>query len=219
MEHRLSWYKRLAMILGVVAVHGLCYQFVNLLNSQRPLSAFFNFHTVVDDWIPYIPWTLVFYYLGDIYILFFAPVIVWKLSETKFVRAVYVFTAMIISGALIQLALPCQAPWPNHLSGVQAFVHNSAFLRPYACLPSMHVALTVLPTCLLFWAIKSNWIRGLSTLMAVLITASIATTKEHFFLDAVTGAIFAFFFFLLWRRKFKTSLKDRWRGKDGNPER
>lgn len=207
------------MVIGVVGLHGLCYQAVNILNSQRPLFPYVNFHTIVDDWIPYVPLTLIFYYLGDAYILFFAPVVVWKLRDTKFVRAVGVYTAMIISGALIQLAFPCQAPWPNHMTSVQLFVHKQAFLRPYACLPSMHVALTVLPACILFWVTKSLWIRALSTMVAFLITVSIVTTKEHYFLDAVTGIVFALVFYVLWESGFKIHIKNRWGKKDGDPTR
>lgn len=207
------------MIIGVVVLHGLCYQAVNILNSHRPLSAFVNFHMVVDDWIPYIPLTLFFYYLGDAYILFFAPIVVWKLSDKKFIRAVGVYAGMIISGALIQLAFPCQAPWPNHLASIQMFVHKQAFLRPYACLPSMHVALTVLPACILFWVTRSCWLRASSTMVAFLITVSIVTAKEHYFLDAVTGIAFALVFYVLWRSGFKIHLIKRLGNKDGNPKR
>jgi hypothetical protein len=192
---------RLSIILGVVALHVACYCAVNTINSNRPASVFMSFHTIVDSWIPYIGWTSIVYYFGDFYILVIAPIIIWQLSDKKFIQAVYAYAGMIVTGALIQLILPGIAPWPNALSGTQEFVHNLIFMRPYACLPSMHVALAVLPGCILFSVTKSKWIRVPSTSMVTLISVSIVSTKEHYFLDAVAGLILALIFFAIWRNK------------------
>lgn len=176
---------------------------VNLINSFRPYSSFYDFHTIIDSWIPYIGWTWIFYYFGDIFILVGASIIVLRLSDMKFFRAMYVYSGMIITGALFQIALPGKAPWPYDLASVQQFVHNLISMRPYACLPSMHVALSVLPVCILFSVFKSSLIRFFSTLLAVLITVSTLTLKEHFFLDALTGLMLGLVFYGFWRLNFK----------------
>jgi len=199
--------KRLPIILGIVLLHGGVYYTVNALNSLRPSSAFINLHTFVDSWIPFVDWTWTIYYLGDVYITVWAFVIVWRLSELAFRKAVYSYIGMIISGALIQLAVPGRAPWPNHLHGAQAFIHDLISMKPYACLPSMHVALTVLPACLLFTSFRSTWIRVISSGIAVLITITTLTMKEHFFLDALTGVLLGLVFFGVWRLSLKTFLQ------------
>jgi len=183
---RLGWVTRLLVIIGVAVLHVFSYNMVNEINGRLSSSILNDFSTVVDNWIPYLGWTFVFYYLGHIYITICASFIVWKLSDKKFFWAVYTYTIMIITGALLEIVFPAHSPWPNDMIWVQQFIHEKIYLGPYACFPSMHVALTILPALILFSVIKSKWIRILSTLMAVLITLSTLTLKEHYFVDALT---------------------------------
>jgi len=180
---------------------------VNLINSFRPSAAFYDFYTIVDSQIPYIGWTLIFYYFGEIFASVWASIIVLKLPDTKFYRAIYAYTGMIITGALLQIAFPGEAPWPNDLVSAQQFVHNLISMRPYACLPSMHVALAVLPACILYSVFKSVWIRLFSTVFVILITISTLTVKEHFFLDTLTGLILGLVFYGFWRLDLKYFIK------------
>lgn len=209
-NRRFNWIIRLLLMTAVALLHSVCYYYlVKSINSQISPSAYWNFHTILDSWIPYLGWTWVFYYLGDIYILFFAVFIVVKLPEKKFYRAVKAYIGMIIMGALIQIALPAESPLPEKLTNVQQWFHDSLSLNLYACLPSMHVALTVLPACLSLSVLKSNWLRMISVLIAIFITISTVTLKEHYFLDSLAGVMFALLFYGLWRWEFKKILKKR----------
>jgi len=190
---------RLFMLAGIVALHSLVYYGVNTLNSLRPPQDFHDFTLIIDHWIPYLKWTWTIYYFGDFYIIFAAAAIVYRLPRSKFIRAVWVYAGMIVSGAVIQYAIPTVAPWPPDLSVGQEFVHNLISLYPYACLPSMHVALTVLPALFLFSVIESRPVRWVSSILAALITLSILTTKEHYFLDMIAGLVLAAAFYGLWR--------------------
>jgi len=198
-NRRINWVRRLIIIIGIALLHVLSYYLANLINSQRPSVLFCDFWTIIDSWIPYLGWTWVFYYFGDIYITLWAAVIVWKLPDMKFRRVIYAYCGMIITGALLQIIFPGKAPWPKDLIGPQQFMHNLISMRPYACVPSMHVALTVLPACILLSESKSLWIKVFSTLIAILITVSTLTLKEHFFLDAVTGLLLGLVFFGVWQ--------------------
>ncbi|MFQ6037701.1 MAG: phosphatase PAP2 family protein [Candidatus Aminicenantales bacterium] len=193
--------RRAFLILMIVVLHLLCYGAVNRINSTRPEEAFVDWSTSMDAWIPYLPWTWVFYYLGDLYILGVGAVVVWVLPRRKFYRAFYAYGGMVIAGAALQLLFPGQAPWPEEMSHVQAGVHSFISMKPYACLPSMHVALTGLPAMMLFSITKSATLRTLSTGAALLITVSVVTMKEHYVLDAVTGVLLAVMFYALWRRR------------------
>jgi len=191
--------RQLLIIISIAVLHVGSYYSVGLINSNRPSSVIYDFHTVIDSWIPYLGWTWVFYYFGDLYISVWTAIVVLKLSDKKFRRAIYAYTGMIITGALLQIALPGKAPWPKDLISPQQFMHNLISMRPYACLPSMHVALTMLTICILYSVFKSMWIRLFSTVLAILIIISTLTLKEHFFLDALTGGILALIFYGFWR--------------------
>jgi membrane-associated phospholipid phosphatase len=193
---------------------------VNEINRRLPPSQLNNLSTVFDTWIPYLGWTFLFYYLGLFYISFWAFFIVWKLTDKKLLRAVYTYTAMILTGALLEIAVPAQSPYPADMNSIQQFIHEKSYSGPYACFPSMHVMLTVLPALILFSVIRSRWIRFLSTLTAVLIVASTLTLKEHFFIDTLAGVIFAFIFYGFWRLDFKKLFRTQKKGwEHGNTKR
>lgn len=216
---KLNWSRRLLLMSGVVILHLACYNFlVRDINGQRAPSELLNLQTVVDSWIPYAGWTWFFYYLGDLYIVFFAAYVVWKLPEAKFLRSVWIYIVMIIFGALLQIALPSKSPWPESLASVQHWFHISFSINPYACLPSMHVALAVLPTCIGLRILKSFWLKALSIAMASLIAISTISMKEHYFLDSLSGVIFALLFYVIWRWDFKDLFRLSGRSWHGNRE-
>lgn len=197
---RLSWQKRLYVTCGIVALHIACYYSVNLINSWRPPSDFIDFYTTLDRWIPYLDWTWTLYYLGNIYITLWAAFIFWQMPKAKFYRALYAYMGMVILGAAIQVMIPGKAPWPTTLTGAQRWMHDLISMRPYACLPSMHVALTVFPACLTLSVLNSRVFKALSTILALLIIISTLTLKEHFLFDAVAGILLGLAAYAYWRR-------------------
>jgi membrane-associated phospholipid phosphatase len=186
------------IIIGVALFHILIYGLVNFVNSSRPSTQLWDLQTIVDDWLPYLSWTWVVYYFADLYVVFWGALVVWKLKEKRFVHAVGAYIGMIVLGAAIQIAFPAEAPWPDNLSPPQRIVHE--FMLPYACMPSMHVALSVLPTCLGFAVLHSRCLKFFSASVAVLIAVSTLTMKEHYFIDALTGVILGLGFYSYWRR-------------------
>jgi len=190
---------RAALIAGIALLHVLCHHFANAWNAARPASDLHDFSTAVDQWIPYLPWTWVVYYFGDLYILLWGSYVVWNIPQRKFPRALLVFAAMIVAGALVQIAIPGRSPWPENGSAVQHWFHERVTFDPYVCLPSMHVALAVLPSCMTFDVFPARPVRILITVLAALITASTLTLKEHYALDAVAGLILALSCYAFWR--------------------
>lgn len=186
------------MILWIILFHIILYYLVNLFNSKRPESDFINYALNLDNSIPYLSWTLTIYYFGDVYITIGAAFIVWRLNLKKFKNATLVYSGMIFSGALIQVLLPAQAPWPEKIIPSHLFFHDLIKMKPYACFPSMHVALAVLPACLLFSVTKNKLIRILSTTTAALISFSTITLKEHYVMDVVSGLVLALIFYAVW---------------------
>jgi membrane-associated phospholipid phosphatase len=198
-QPRVSAATRLAVILTVSAFHISCYLAVNALNSRRPEEAFRNLGTALDQNVPYLPWTSVFYYFGDFFVIVFAALVIWRMLRRPLRRAAFFYAGMILAGAILQLLFPGKAPWSDQLAAFQKAFHASLGLKPYACLPSMHVALSVFPALLSLHVWKSAAPKIIYVASAILITISTVTFKEHYLLDAVAGALLAAVFYWLWR--------------------
>ncbi len=189
---------RLGAFAAVLTFHVAIYSAVNFTNSGRDPARFWNLYTLVDSWIPYLGWTAFIYYFGDLYMGAWAAIVVVRL-DLGFERAMKAYLGMIIVGGAIQVLIPASAPLPAEFHGLQALVHEFS-IPPYACLPSMHVALSALPAVLSLHVLKSPVARTLSITAAVLITISTVTTKEHFFVDPVAGLALALVAYAYWRR-------------------
>ena len=70
---------------------------------------------------------------------------------------------------------------------MQTRMHDSAFTRPYACLPSMHVAYSVITGFMGAMIARSAGLRWFHILLAAGIAVSTLTLKEHYVADAVAG--------------------------------
>lgn len=193
-----SGWARLGMFAAVIAFHVAIYSAVNLVNGARDPTQFWNLFTPFDSWIPYLGWTGFIYYFGDLYMGPWAAIVVVKLDR-GFERAMKAYVGMVVVGGAIQVLIPASAPLPAEFHWLQARVHELS-IPPYACLPSMHVALSALPAALSMHVLKSPLTRGVSVGVAALITLSTLTTKEHFFLDAVAGLALAALAYAYWRR-------------------
>jgi hypothetical protein len=207
----IRWLTRLALLVGVGLLQILCFNLVSLASEGRVL---WDFHTVIDDWIPYMGWTWVIYYSGILYFSLFGGVMAWRLPSVLFRRAVYTYVGMIVTGATLEIALPAWSPWPEQMVTVQRWFHDFFQLHPYACLPSMHVALSVLAACLSLHVLKSRTLKMISVAMASMISLSTVTLKEHFFLDIPTGLILGLVFYGLWRFRIRLSVTDLAKAED-----
>ena len=72
---------------------------------------------------------------------------------------------------------------------MQLRMHESAFTRPYACLPSMHVAYSVITGFMGAMIARSVGLRWFHILLAAGIAVSTLTLKEHYVADAVAGIL------------------------------
>lgn len=194
-----EWVRRLPALAAVVALHIALYYLVNFVNSGRPAGSLLDFEIPIDGWIPFIPSSAIVYYLGDAYILLWGSFVLSRLPPRGFRRAIVAYAGMIAVGAAIQLMLPARAPWPAEPAAMQAWVHDAIALRQYACLPSMHVALSVLPAALSVSVLERPSARWASVVAAALITISTLTLKEHYFLDSATGVLLGLSAFAWWR--------------------
>ncbi len=172
------------------------------LGLYHPVNAVYGWYqapdfVAVDTWldtaIPYWSWTWPIYYLGFIYPIAWSVPAIWAWPMKAFRRTVVVFAAAIIAGVIGHLLIPTRAPWPSLevMGSVQMTVKGWLGTKPLACLPSMHVALAIFPAFLGLYGFKSPVARTVSISLAVLISLSTMTAKEHWALDVLTGLVLA----------------------------
>lgn len=187
-------------LAGLAGLHVGLYLSVNWISETLPPEAWIDLSIPLDDRIPFLPWTWVFYYGGDLFIVGFAAWVMWRFTGVAFRRAAIAYAAMMLIAAAIQILFPAPAPWPAEFSTAQEWGHAAAGMHRFATFPSMHVALSVLPACLSLSVLQRPRTRGASALAALLISLSTLTLKEHLVLDAIAGAILALATWWWWRR-------------------
>jgi hypothetical protein len=181
--------KRLLAIAGVIVLHLAVYLTVTRVNSGRPPEALRDPSIPLDGRIPLLGWTWIFYWAAYPYLTIGAGLIVGSMPELDFRRAVKAFVAITLVGGAVQLLYPVAAPWTSEAHPMQTAMHESWFTRPYACLPSMHVAYSVLTAFLGVALSRSAGLRVFHVLLAAGIAVSTLTLKEHYVADAVTGTL------------------------------
>jgi hypothetical protein len=191
--------ERVWAIVGIVLLHITCYYTVNLSNSHRAAAAFVDLAVPLDRRIPYLGWTWIIYYFGDVYITLWAAAVFCHIPRHLLRRTVQAYGGTIVLGAIVQLVVPARAPWPESPVAAQQWMHQLISMKPYACLPSMHVALAVLPAGIAVSVLESRSLRVASVVLAALITVSTVTMKEHFVLDAVAGLALGLAAYVFWR--------------------
>jgi membrane-associated phospholipid phosphatase len=191
---------RTALVAGVVVLHFGVYRLVNVVNAGRPTSAYLDLSTPVDGWLPYLGWTWVVYYAALPYVMGFGSLAVLKLSPRLALRAAGTYVGMMLAGGALQLLFPAHSPWPAEVSPVQRFFHESVSWDPFVCLPSMHVALVALTACLASAVSPTRRTRIAHGAVAVLVSLSTLTLKEHYVWDVVAGGFLAAAAFAVWRR-------------------
>ena len=179
--------RRVLAIVGVIVLHLVVYYTVTRVNSNRPPAALNDPSIPLDDKIPLLGWTWVFYWAAYPYLTLGAALIVAAMREVDYKRAIQAFIVITFVGGGIQLLYPVAAPWTSEAHAMQTRMHESAFTRPYACLPSMHVAYSVITGFMGAMIARSVGLRWFHILLAAGIAVSTLTLKEHYVADAVAG--------------------------------
>jgi membrane-associated phospholipid phosphatase len=181
--------RRVLAIVGVIVLHLVVYYTVTRVNSNRPPAALNDPSIPLDDKIPLLGWTWVFYWAAYPYLTLGAALIVAAMREADYKRAIQAFIVITFVGGAIQLLYPVAAPWTSEAHSMQTRMHESAFTRPYACLPSMHVAYSVITGFMGAMIARSVGLRWFHILLAAGIAVSTLTLKEHYVADAVAGIL------------------------------
>lgn len=188
-SQRAPLYLRIALVLVVGALQLSTFYLTYMLYGLIPYSTYIDVSTVWDRMIPYVSWSWTIYYWGFFYITVWGAAGVWRLPRRAFYRSIMVYCALVLVGSILHLLIPTRAPWPEvaDLAAAQRAFKTGTNIQPLACLPSMHVAMAVLPAWISLYTFRSGRWRAFSVINSALVTVSIVTAKEHWFLDLVTG--------------------------------
>lgn len=194
------WGLRIGLLLFIAGLQFGQFYLKFELYEIIPYNGYVNVEMSFDDYIPYLEWSWVIYYFGFAYIAIWGAAGIWRFSKRELYRTVTVYSLLIFMGLVLHLAIPTQAPWPliENMANVQNTFKEIYGVKPLACLPSMHVALTVLPAFISLFVFKSSWYRLLSIVLAILVSASTVTAKEHWFLDVVSGLLLGLLACWIW---------------------
>lgn len=157
----------------------------------------------IDRAIPFLPWTI-WIYQSTVPFMFIIYLLIQNPDTLN--RMVYAFCALLLSSAIIFYFFPTTVPrdlYPIPKKTDAWTRWNFEKLRevdkPVNCVPSMHVSMTILFTFLL-WQEQQHLLPYFA-LFGLAIIFSTMTTKQHYAIDVITGAIFGIgsysIFFLL----------------------
>lgn len=191
---------RSLLIVATILLHFVVYGLVNSWNAGRPPSDFVDVSMPLDAWIPYLAWAAVPYYLADLFILGAGTAVMWKMGR-EFLRGIAAYAGVILLGGAVHILLPITAPWPSDPAPLQTFFHSLPGVQPYASLPSMHVALAVLPAALGQDVIENRAARALLIGGAAATALATLLAKEHYVLDVAGGLALGLLGYVFWRRR------------------
>lgn len=205
---RPGWMLKVSLVLFVGALQmSNFYLGYKLYAVMQPLT-YIDLETAVDRYIPYISWTYVVYYFGLAYVVLWGAAGIWRMPHRLLFRTIAVYSALVLVGAGLHLIFPTYAPWPlvENLSAAQRAFKSGMDIEPVACFPSMHVAMSILPAYICSHMFQFRTAKAVAVILAVLISVSIVTAKEHWFVDAVSGAVLGILAGMAWRRYAHKSL-------------
>ena len=201
-NHEVTRRLRVVLILSVPALQLVAIYVTHELYAWIPHLKYVDMETSWDRHIPYMAWSWTVYYFGLVYPVVWCAAGLWRLPRSALRRTVGIYYALIVTGALLHLAIPTQAPWPlvPGLAQVQQSFKTVFAIRPLACFPSMHVALAVFPASIGCCVFRYRFNRIVSVILSFAIAGSVITAKEHWLFDALAGLILGLLAYRVWKR-------------------
>ncbi len=138
-------------------------------------------HTLLDDYVIFLPWTIVIYLSQFVFLwvgIWCAP------NEQAATQTYYHYLFASIVATFVFVIFPTQIPQldSNHLLLKSLYIIDV----PNNCFPSLHTALALIAA---FGLHQSNAWGKIAPIWATAIILSTLTTKQHYILDVGAGVV------------------------------
>ena len=174
----------LILILGVLLLFSL------YLPLDVTRSNLYSFKTPLDNSIPLVTFFMTVYISYGIFLTF---------SLICFLKRP---ASQVLNIALLSIIISCLTSYSVYLFFQNSvdrpvivpvnffdrlYVWGNSWVAPYNAFPSLHVAISTI-CAIAFWKAKSKLFK-LMLIWAILIIASTVLTKQHYFLDVLSGLV------------------------------
>jgi len=182
---RMGRVKAALFIVSLIAVFYVVPMHVRIVQPMQLVP------TAIDRAVPFLEWTIWIYISYFVFLL--VPFVVCR-DENRVSGALYALALNSVLAGAVFLAWPTQvAVQQPSGGGLTGFLWQALLTvdRPVNCVPSLHVA----NACVCAFVLQREetaWRYGAPVWLA-LIMLSTLTTKQHFFIDIVAGALLAAF--------------------------
>jgi membrane-associated phospholipid phosphatase len=186
--------KSLILLIAVLILFSL------YLPIDAPRGQLYQFKTFFDDWIPLLT---IFAIVYISYAVFLVISLVYFFKQSVKVLDIILLSIIISCAAAYFMYLFFQ----NYIERPEIVVNNifdtiyvwgNTQVPPYNAFPSLHVAISTICT-FGFWKVKSKLFKPMF-IWAILIIFSTVLTKQHYFLDVVSGFLLGIISFELTKK-------------------
>lgn len=182
--------------LGYMLLFGVLLLFSLYLPINVERVPLYNFKTFVDDYIPLLTFFIIIYVSYGVFLIF---VLLYFIKKSK---------PQILNEILLSIIISCLVAYVIYLlfqNYIQRpmidsnnifdaiYTWGNSWIASYNAFPSLHVAITTV--CVIgFNKIKSRIFKPI-LIWGILIIISTVLTKQHYFLDVLSGLILGFLSF------------------------
>lgn len=177
----------------IVLILVLILSFALYFPLNRPTENVLYLKTPLDDLIPFIP-AFVLPYLAHWVVLLASLVYFFFFNRTEFTQVVVTLVVVNLTASAVFLLAQTGVNRPE-IVGKEIFSNLVSWIysvdKPYNVWPSLHVGVALIYTWG-WWMVNKQW--GIyASIFAALVILSTVFIKQHYLLDILGGAIFAWF--------------------------
>ena len=190
----------------LIIFQSLMYLISRLFESHHHLIG-----NTIDTKIPFNIWFMIPYCLWYI-LIFVVPYYLYKKDKDNFIRYIYSYIICTLIANIIFVIYPTTVARPEITGkGILEFITSFIFKidsPPMNCFPSLHCAMSTL-FILFILEIKNvkKIVKITITLISILIMISTLYTKQHVFIDLISGDILAIITYIVVKIFYKENIK------------
>lgn len=199
-------YKPLILTVVLIAFQSLCYFVSKLLGGNPNLIG-----GVIDSKIPFNIWFIIPYCLWY-FLIFIIPYYLYKKDKDIFIKYIISYVLCTVIANIIFIIYPTYVDRPivtgNSILELMARIVFWVDTPAQNCFPSLHCAVSMLFILYMFECKKCPlYLKILTLIISILIMIATLYTKQHVFIDLLSGDILAIVSYIIVNNLKKTNKK------------